>query len=87
MSCPCPECNNDWGGECLYQKISMQKETLTELGKQIDSELEEYQNNIDSELNSTPYVGDLARGVIFGIAACRHIVEKHFLAATFRSQS
>ncbi len=21
MSCPCPECNNDWGGKCLYERI------------------------------------------------------------------
>lgn len=22
MSCCCPECNNDWGGECLYERIA-----------------------------------------------------------------
>jgi hypothetical protein len=21
VSCPCPECNNEWGDECLYEQI------------------------------------------------------------------
>ncbi|HXI85312.1 MAG TPA: hypothetical protein VNL17_14620 [Verrucomicrobiae bacterium] len=26
MSCPCPECNNDWGGTCLYEQIKTAKQ-------------------------------------------------------------
>ena len=36
MSCPCPECNNDWGGRCLYKRIA-------ELERQLDAAVRESQ--------------------------------------------
>lgn len=55
MSCCCPECNNDWGGDCLYAKINWLRDLLKSLD--VDSMIQQAHDAaqvIEGWRNTTP---------------------------------